>query len=91
MRLGSSFFFITVAFASTQERVYRSKRRECEKGPVCGHLAVEVAGNCVNECVSKDCYDEVYGDEPLEDGEVDHKRSRSFQTCFGRKRRKKRE
>jgi hypothetical protein len=49
-----------------------------------GHLVPEEAYNCVNECTSKRCYDELYGQEkggPLEDGEVDYERARLFTEC----------
>ncbi len=37
--------------------------------------------NCVNECTSKKCYDEIYAPSPLEDGEIDHKRLKDFLSC----------
>jgi hypothetical protein len=37
--------------------------------------------NCAMRCVSPECYENVYGDDPLEDGEVDVVRGRTFRSC----------
>jgi molecular chaperone DnaJ len=37
--------------------------------------------NCVYKCLSSTCYDTVYGDNPLEDGEIDTVRYRTYQNC----------
>ena len=37
--------------------------------------------NCVYQCISELCYDEVYSTMPLEDGEIDTYRYRLFTTC----------
>lgn len=68
-----------------KDTVFRSRKHECE-AETCGHITPpELAANCVNECISKECYDEVYAVEPLEDGEIDYARSRTFQSCFRRR------
>jgi|TARA_B110000977_G_scaffold58441_1_gene79457 hypothetical protein len=60
------------------------KRAECEaalKGDVeCLTTAIEF-DNCVLRCVSHRCYRAVYGDDALEDGEVDTQRGRTFRSC----------
>lgn len=48
----------------------------------------------MNRCVCEECYQEVYGDDPLEDGEIDPERSRTFTACTRRvyrERKRKRE
>ncbi len=37
--------------------------------------------NCVLKCVSTRCYDNVYGGDPLEEGEIDVARGRTFRSC----------
>mmetsp|Transcript_25259 Transcript_25259/g.30393 ORF Transcript_25259/g.30393 Transcript_25259/m.30393 type:complete len:104 (+) Transcript_25259:2-313(+) len=67
-----------------RDRTIRALRRECESSPTCSELSPERRMNCVNECVSAECYSQIFGDEPLEDGEVDTIRSRQFTTCVRR-------
>ncbi|KAL2642030.1 hypothetical protein R1flu_009617 [Riccia fluitans] len=45
------------------------------------HIAKE---NCALRCVSTACYNTIYADDPLEDGEVDIKRGRDFRLCLRR-------
>ncbi|CAN8063126.1 unnamed protein product [Agarophyton chilense] len=37
--------------------------------------------NCVLRCLSSECYTLVYSHQPLEEGEIDHSRMRSFMKC----------
>jgi hypothetical protein len=66
------------------DREVMVKRAECEaalKGDVeCLTTAIEF-DNCVLRCVSHRCYRAVYGDDALEDGEVDTQRGRTFRSC----------
>lgn len=62
------------------DRVWKSKKSSCEKDE-CSKLVPEEAYNCVNKCISQDCFDEVYADNLLEDGEIDSARSRTFTSC----------
>eukprot|EP00903_Cladosiphon_okamuranus_P005598 g5570.t1 len=55
------------------------RRRACQTA-VCGHLVPLEAMNCVNECVSPDCYRKTYP-EPLEDGEVNKQLATIFLAC----------
>ncbi len=59
----------------------QSRRRNC-RSQVCGSIPVHEDDNCVNECVSPRCYQEVYGAEPLEPGEVDLVRWQQFSSCY---------
>ncbi|CAM9102373.1 unnamed protein product [Pylaiella littoralis] len=55
------------------------RRRVCQEGP-CAHLVPLEAKNCVNECVSPDCYRKIFA-EPLEDGEINTQLSKNFMSC----------
>jgi hypothetical protein len=63
------------------ERQIKSKKDACERS-VCTKFIRDEGMNCVNECMSKMCYDEVYAKEPLEDGEIDTFRNRLFTQCM---------
>lgn len=56
------------------------QRESCER-TVCAPYDRDVGQNCANRCLSAACFDEVYGNEPLEDGEIDHYRARLFSYC----------
>lgn len=47
----------------------------------CIQFLPEEAMNCVQLCISPMCYQEVYGDDPLEDGEIDVDRAKAFEIC----------
>ena len=70
-------------------RLWRARRRDCEK--LCyepdGVLPRDEAQNCANRCTSHACFEEVYGADPLEDGEVDSARSRGYTACLTREQR----
>lgn len=40
--------------------------------------------NCALRCVSPACYNTIYGQDALEEGELDFKRGREFRTCLRR-------
>jgi len=69
--------------AARLDRIWKTKRNECEN-KVCGNMLPDESYNCVNECISKLCYDEVYAKDPLEDGEIDNVRARVFTNCLRR-------
>ena len=46
-----------------------------------GMAQVSTPMYCVNACTSHACFEEVYGSEPLEPGEVDFARWRTFTRC----------
>ena len=54
---------------------------DCERTQ-CAGLFLEVKTTCVYKCVSEACYEEIYGHDELEEGEVDTERSRQFGFCF---------
>jgi hypothetical protein len=65
---------------SKLDKVWKAKKVNCEK-TTCAGMVLEESYNCVNKCTSDLCFAEVYGAMPLEDGEIDHPRSRSFANC----------
>jgi hypothetical protein len=66
-----------------QDKAWKAKKIICEQS-VCGHLVIDEANNCINECTSKVCYDEIYASNPLEDGEFDTSRGKKFINCMRR-------
>lgn len=62
------------------ERETKTKKSMCER-VTCQSLPADENMNCVNECTSPKCFKQVYGEEPLEDGEIDTKRAREFNQC----------
>lgn len=73
----------TQAKGSNQvERKISQSRNQCELKK-CGHLFSMESMNCVNECMSATCYEQVYGDgKELEDGEINSQSDRQFRTCM---------
>jgi hypothetical protein len=65
------------------DKVWKQRKAECEAHN-CEHLHVDENMNCVNECTSSECFTEIYAAEPLEDGEIDTRREKQFQSCLRR-------
>ena len=66
------------------DREVKAKRAECEeelRDDPAGAVSAIDMDNCVLRCVSPTCYDNVYGSDPLEEGEVDVARGRTFRSC----------
>ena len=64
-----------------------SAKRECERGE-CANSHEDDRENCVLRCQSASCYEQIYGTEELEPGEVDRERSRKFNNCLAVENRK---
>ena len=47
----------------------------------CGRLIPEENLNCVSKCMSSNCYDLHFRENPLEDGEVNSVRWSQFEAC----------
>jgi hypothetical protein len=63
-------------------RQYYSIRSSCENGSSeCADVILEESVPCVTRCISSACHDRVYGDSPLEAGEVDRLRYAEFEAC----------
>ena len=69
------------------DRIWKNKKLSCEVNQ-CTHLFPDEAYNCVNDCISTDCFNSIYHMSPLEDGEVDDARQREFMTCVRKESRK---
>ena len=67
-------------FPKHAENLWRNRKITCERD-TCRHLIKEESYNCVNSCVSRSCYEEIYGKMPLEDGEIDLHREKAFSIC----------
>ncbi|KAJ7538682.1 hypothetical protein O6H91_11G059100 [Diphasiastrum complanatum] len=52
-------------------------------GRFCTSSSVE-RENCALRCISLACYNLIYADDPLEEGEVDSRRGREFKYCVRR-------
>eukprot|EP00899_Mesostigma_viride_P028254 jgi/Mesvir1/8613/Mv04945-RA.1 len=70
-----------------QDKDLRSKRVECDQllnredaDPECTK-SVTARDNCMLKCTSEKCYNAIYGDDPLEEGEIDTVRGGRFRTC----------
>mmetsp|Transcript_9702 Transcript_9702/g.35536 ORF Transcript_9702/g.35536 Transcript_9702/m.35536 type:complete len:120 (-) Transcript_9702:411-770(-) len=74
--------------SSKLDSQYRETKRECESAVSTGTFgdtscreSFASRENCVLRCTSEKCYQKVYGDDPLEEGEIDSGRSRDFRIC----------
>ena len=62
------------------DRTWKAVKSTCEK-TTCSKIPPDEAYNCVNECTSHNCYQDVFASAPLEDGEIDYVRTRDFTSC----------
>lgn len=71
-------------FAAVQDKDYREAYGVCEAdASKCGAIKPDSAKPpCVLKCMSPKCYQEVYGQDALEEGELDYTRRREYKTCF---------
>merc|ERR1711939_476893 len=67
----------------TADQEMRLKKLDCERN-TCSHLDGESRLNCNYKCISEPCYQEIYGQDELEEGEVDTERGRLFGFCYRR-------
>ena len=64
------------------DRDVRRQRKDCEESPQCFVLPPHENNNCINQCLSSACYEQIFASDPLEDGEVDKIRTREFSKCL---------
>lgn len=57
-----------------------AQRIDQEADPTCVATLVD-RENCVLKCMEPACYDQIYGQDPLEEGEVDVVRGKAFRQC----------
>ncbi|GAB1609786.1 uncharacterized protein LOC115215874 [Argonauta hians] len=64
------------------EKHYRHAKSQCETSAHCQKLLTRPLDHtrCVRLCISEKCYNELYGDDELEEGEIDV-RLNSFKGC----------
>jgi len=72
---------VTARKANRASRSVQAKRRDCERGS-CQTGPEDDRGNCVLRCQSALCFQKIYGEEELEPGEIDPRRSRTFTACL---------
>ncbi|KAK7087623.1 hypothetical protein V1264_021649 [Littorina saxatilis] len=63
------------------DKKYRSAKQRCEMATECQGIFGIDHIKCVRICISETCYEELYGHDPLEDGEIDV-RLNSFKGCL---------
>merc|ERR1712025_1061225 len=68
------------------EALFREYQKACEQSPSCwpdnvDSLSTVEITNCVRQCISPPCFQQVYEKDPLEEGEIDV-RLNSFKGCF---------
>lgn len=63
------------------ERELTLMRQSCQEDTECNQLVLEESMNCVLNCISERCFDQIYGGTQLEDGEIDVARLRDFEKC----------
>ena len=65
------------------DREFRQRKIDCASSQCAGKAGAEEL-NCTYRCMSPSCFEEIYGHDEIEEGEIDSTRSRVFNTCFKR-------
>mmetsp|Transcript_28405 Transcript_28405/g.49998 ORF Transcript_28405/g.49998 Transcript_28405/m.49998 type:complete len:128 (-) Transcript_28405:252-635(-) len=63
-------------------RMISQRKTNCAMGKCLG--LQEADPNCELKCISEDCFQEIYGSNELEPGEIDSKRNQQFMRCAKR-------
>lgn len=66
--------------ANTVSGIVHRKRQSCEADCMEHIIYAEEAMNCIQECVSSTCFQEIY-ETPLEPGEIDLDKANRLQNC----------
>ncbi|XP_014673923.1 PREDICTED: uncharacterized protein LOC106814146 [Priapulus caudatus] len=64
-----------------QEQSFKKYSRACDQREKCRQLVGAARTTCGRQCLSEYCFNELYGIDELEDGEIDV-RLHSFKGCF---------
>ena len=82
----SSFSFASAKSKRQKaDQMWKARKRDCERSVyLCGGMIEEERGNCVAKCISDECWNDVYSHDPIEDGEIDTERTRTFTACTRR-------
>ncbi|XP_069125857.1 uncharacterized protein [Argopecten irradians] len=68
------------------DKKYRNAKTVCEVKSECLRQQGVDQTACVRQCISKFCYEELYGSDALEEGEIDV-RLNSFKGCLAQEKR----
>lgn len=71
------------------DKIWKVTAEECRTSDACKMLIPDENANCVNRCTSEKCYEKIYANKPLEDGEIDYDRNRAFTNCLREESRRK--
>ena len=71
------------------DKMWKDRQSDCKTLEPCKDMIPDEALNCINNCTSPACYSKIFSNMPLEDGEIDHDRSRTFTTCMREELKKK--
>lgn len=66
--------------AARQARKECARRIDEEGNPTCIATLID-RENCVLRCMEPECYEQIYGKDPLEEGELDVARGGAFRQC----------
>ena len=78
------FTYYSYKKSSSIENKFRIASNNCQFNTPCADLeTLSSQQNCVLSCISKSCYKDVYGKNPLEEGEIDQRIS-SFKGCYAK-------
>lgn len=87
MKLINLFILLLLLVLSSPKRkgrgIYNKLKKKCHSLH-CNNMSKRLAINCINSCVSKNCFDKIYGNELLEYGEIDTVRDNSFRLCVSK-------
>src|SRR5688572_28302653 len=75
-----NLFFLmgeTKKHESKYEKSFKKRKNKCQE-QLCSHIPKDFNDNCINQCISLECFDKVYANNPLEDGEYDYQRYINF-------------
>ncbi|XP_050332833.1 uncharacterized protein LOC126761015 [Bactrocera neohumeralis] len=78
----ATFHFPEYAYKETSknEILYHEFETACERNTLCENLEAVMKKSCVRRCISYTCYQDIYGFDELEEGEIDV-RLNSFKGC----------
>ncbi|XP_004525721.2 uncharacterized protein LOC101452885 [Ceratitis capitata] len=78
----ATFHFPEYAYKETSknEIIYHEFETSCQHNTLCENLEAVVKKSCVRRCISYTCYQDIYGFDELEEGEIDV-RLNSFKGC----------
>lgn len=78
----ATFHFPEYAYKETSknEILYHEFETTCERNTLCENLEAVMKISCVRRCISYTCYQDIYGFDELEEGEIDV-RLNSFKGC----------